>query len=158
MNVRYNKPESVKNLEWLANDEARAKHPTMPYLAPRVYRDDSANGLTRCIVDFLRLTGNQAERINCTGRPIDNTKIVTDVTGFSRRIGSVRWLPTSGQRGTADISAVIRGRAVKIEVKMKDRQSTEQKEYQAQIEQAGGLYWICHSMDEFINNYNMINQ
>jgi len=152
----YKKSESVKLLEQLANDEARRKHPDMPFLAPRLYRDNTANSLTKAIIDFLRLSGWQAERINCTGRPIDQSKVITDVLGDSRRIGSVKWLPTSGQKGTADISAVIQGRAVKIEIKMRDRQSEDQKAYQTSVERAGGLYWLVRSFDEFMNYYNQL--
>lgn len=150
----YRKPDAVKELERLAMDEARFKYPTMPHLAPRKYRDDTANGLTKCIVDFLNYSGHQAERINCTGKFIDNTKIITDVLGDSRSIGSVKWLPTSGQKGTSDISAIIFGKSVKIEVKMKDKQSEDQKAYQQQVERAGGKYWICRSLDGFMNYYN----
>ena len=106
------------------------------------------------IIDYLRFSGWQAERINCTGRSVDNTKVITDVLGDFRRVGSIKWLPTSGQRGTADISATIRGRSVKIEVKMKDKQSQAQKNYQIQIERAAGFYWLCHNMDEFLEQYN----
>lgn len=145
-------------LRELALQDSRQKHPSLPeqYRSIRTYTDKSANGLTRCIIDWLRFNNFQAERINCTGRPIDNTKVVTDVLGDSRRIGSVQWLPTSGQKGTSDISAVIRGKAVKIEVKMRDRQSEDQKSYQLQIEKAGGYYWLVRSFDEFMNFYNQL--
>ena len=145
----------LKELAW---EDSRRKHPDLPdkYRSIRKYTDKSANGLTRCVIDFLRFSGWQAERINCTGRMQDNTKVVTDVLGASRKIGSVQWLPTSGQRGTADISATIRGRSVKIEVKMRDRQSEDQKSYQLQIEKAGGLYWLVRSFDEFYNFYNQL--
>lgn len=149
--------DSLQDLRGLALADSRAKHPTLPegarYVKP--YEDRTANGLTRAIIDFLRFQGWQAERINCTGRRIDGRKVVTDVTGFSRTIGSVKWLPTSGQKGTADISATIRGRSVKIEVKMKDRQSEDQKIYQQQIERAGGQYWLVHSFEEFMKYYNL---
>lgn len=152
----YRKPDAVKLLETLAMDEARLLHPTMPHLAPRKYRDDSANGLTKCIIDFLVFSGHQAERINSTGRYIDNTKIVSDVLGFKKKIGSGQWIKGSGQKGTADISSTILGLSVKIEIKVKDSQSEYQKKYQQQVESAGGLYWICHNMDEFLTLYNGI--
>ena len=120
------------------------------------YTDKTANGLTKCIIDFLRFNGYQAERINCTGRPIDQTKVVTDVLGDMRHIGSVTWLPTSGEKGTSDISATIRGRSVKIEVKIRDKQSEYQKSYQLKIEKAGGYYWLVRSFDEFMNFYNSL--
>lgn len=150
------KSDAIKELETLAIIDNRKAHPTLPDYARciRKYSDKTANGLTTCIIDFLRFKGWQAERINCTGRYQDNTKVVEDVTGFSRRIGSAQWLPTSGQKGTADISATIKGKSVKIEVKIKDRQSEAQKEYQRQVEQAGGLYWLVRSFDEFKQRYD----
>lgn len=140
----------------LALQASRWKHPTMKeeWRCTHNYTDKTANGLTKCIIDFLRFNGYQAERINCTGRYKDNTKVVTDVLGDMRHIGSMKWLPTSGQKGTADISCIVRGRSIKIEVKMKDRQSPDQKKYQEEVERAGGLYWICRSFDEFLNYYN----
>ncbi len=141
-------------LESLAMENARTKHPGMPYLAPRTYRDDTANGLTKCIIDFLRLRGHQAERISCTGRYIDNSKVVTDCLGFKRRIGSGRWIPGSMQRGTADISATILGLSVKVEVKIaKDGQSDKQREYQIQVEQSSGIYIIANSFQHFLDQY-----
>lgn len=132
--------------------EHRVKYPSMPEyarFAPQ-YTDRTANGLTKCVIDFIRLTGGQAERINCTGRYIDKSQTYTDVVGHTRTIGTGQWLPSTGQKGTADISAVILGRAVKIEIKVgKDRQSEAQLEYQAAIENAGGIYLIVRSFEEF---------
>jgi hypothetical protein len=68
----------------------------------------------------------------------------------------MKWIPGSGTKGTADISATIWGKSVKIEAKMKDRQSEDQKKYQAQIERAGGLYWLVRSFKEFLTLYNQI--
>lgn len=147
--------KGLQELKDLALQDSRWKHPTLPakWLSIRNYNDRTANGLTKCIIDYVRFNGYLAERITCTGRPLDNTQIVTDVLGDSRKIGTITWLPTSGQKGTADISAIIRGHSVKIEVKMKDRQSPDQKAYQEQVEKAGGVYWLCHSFDEFLGFY-----
>jgi hypothetical protein len=147
---------SISLLRELALADNRMRHPNLPEQARciRNYSGRTANGLTKCIIDFLNFSGHQAERINCTGRPIDNTKVITDVLGDMRRIGSVNWLPTSGQKGTSDISATIWGKSVKIEVKMRDRQSTDQKSYQLKIEAAGGYYWLVRSFEEFMNFYN----
>jgi len=114
------------------------------------YTDKTSNGLTKAIIDFLRLNGCQAERISVTGRYIDRTKVYTDVVGYTRKIGSGKWIPGSMQPGSADISATIKGRAVKIEVKIgRDRQSDAQKKYQSQVEAAGGLYFISTSFEQF---------
>jgi len=146
---RYVKSDAVRELEQLAMAAARLRYPTMPYLCPRLYRDDSANNLTRCIIDFLRLSGWQAERTNSTGRYLDGSKIVTDCLDRQMKIGSGKWIPGSGQKGASDISATIRGRSVKIEVKTRDCQSPAQKKYQDMIEKAGGVYYVVKDFESF---------
>ena len=152
----YRKPEAVKMLEAIANDEARKRNPNTPpeWLAPRKYRDDNANGLTKCIIDFLKFHGHQAERINNTGRMLDNRKTFTDVVGNRRQIGATKWIPGTGTKGTADIAATVAGRSVKIEVKIgADRQSQAQQEYQKQVEAAGGIYIIARNFEGFYDWY-----
>ena len=132
------------------------KYPSMPpdYIPLYKYTDKTANGLTRAICDFLNLSGCQAERISSTGRMLDNTKIVSDVMGIKRSIGSTKYIKGTGTNGTADISSTIMGYSVKIEVKIgKDRQSADQKKYQEQIELAFGQYWIAKTFDDFYEQY-----
>lgn len=118
------------------------------------YSDRTANGLTKCIVHFLNFTGHQAERISNTGRVIDNRKTYTDVLGRRGTIGSTKWIPGTGTNGTADISATIYGRSVKIEVKVgKDRQSEAQRQYQESVERAGGIYFTADTFGGFIKWY-----
>jgi hypothetical protein len=85
---------------------------------------------------------------------MDRSQTFEDVTGKVRTIGTGQWIPTSGMKGTADISATINGRSVKIEIKMKDKQSEVQREYQRRIEAAGGIYLIVRSFAEFYDWYN----
>ena len=139
--IPYKKSIAVKFLEAMADEAARANNPNTPpeWIAPRRYRDDTANHLTRCIIDFIRLTGNQAERIANTGHRIDTRYTFADVTGRSRTIGS----------------STIKGRSVKIEVKHgSDRQSEAQRAYQSQVQQAGGIYIVASSFEQFLNWYN----
>ena len=152
---RYAKPQAVRELEELADIENVKKHPQFAKYAPKAkYRDDTSNGLTRCIIDFIRLNGGQAERINTTGVPIDRRRQVTDVLGHSRTIGNIEWRTGGGTVGSADISATIRGRSVKIEVKIgKDKQSEAQRQYQQQVEQAGGIYYIARNFTDFHSWY-----
>jgi hypothetical protein len=91
---------------------------------------------------------------------IDNRKTYTDVIGRTKTIGSTKYIPTTGTKGSADISATIAGKSVKIEVKIgKDRQSEHQKVYQDQIENAGGDYFIAKDFDSFYNWFsNFIKQ
>lgn len=153
----YKKPQAVRELESMANADNARKHPNIPinYLAKSTYRDDTANGLTRCIVDYIRLKGGQAERINTIGIPIDTRREVTDILGHRHMIGSLAWRKSSNTVGSADISATIRGRSVKIEVKIgRDRQSEAQRQYQASIEAAGGLYFTAKDFASFLIWYH----
>lgn len=155
MKPRYIKPESVKALERLADENERNKYPDLPYRIAAYYRDDTANGLTKCVIDWIKLNGWQAERINTMGRPIDNRQQVTDVLGRTRTIGGITWVQSTSTTGSADISATINGRSVKIEVKTgKDRQSEAQKKYQEDIEKAGGIYIIVKCFDDFMDWWN----
>ena len=151
------KSSAILLLETMAMDAAKVRYPAAAScgaLAPRKYNDTTANGLTKAIIDFLQLNGWRAERIAVQGRCIDKTQVVTDVLGGRKRIGSVSWIPGQMTPGSADISATIRGRSVKIEVKQKDRQSEAQKRYQESIERAGGTYIIARSFDQFLEWYN----
>lgn len=124
------------------------------YVVRTKYNDNTANGLTKCVIDYINLSGGQAERISNTGRYIDESRIVTDVLGNRKKIGSGKYIKGTGTNGTADISATFKGKSIKIEIKMKDKQSEAQKEYQQAIERAGGVYFICHNFDEFLDKFN----
>lgn len=127
------KSDSIRVLEELMHKRQRSVG-----VAEKIYYEDrTANGLTKCVVDWIKLHDGQAERINTTGRPITTPN-------------GIRWLRSTSTAGSADISATIKGRSVKIEIKIgTDRQSAEQKQYQRDIENAGGIYLIIRHFDEF---------
>lgn len=121
-------------------------------------KESGANDLTRLVIDFLTWNNCQAERISSQGQYRDGKKTVTDVIGRQRTIGTGVWTPSTSTKGTADISATIRGRSVKIEIKWgADRQGDAQKEYQLSIEKAMGIYIIVKTFDDFLiwfDNFN----
>ena len=152
----YQKPQAIKDLENLSYELKRLKYPNIPYLTGYQFEDKTANGLTKAIIAFLRIKGHQAERISTTGRLIDKTKTFTDVTGRSRTIGSIDWIKGAVTKGSADISATIAGRSVKIEVKIgSDRQNPAQKEYQKAIQTAFGIYFMARDFASFVSWYNL---
>lgn len=142
--TRYKKPESVKRLEELALKKQKERFPTFPYHIKPKYKDNTTNALTRCVIDAIVLTGYQAERINTTGTQISTS------TG-------TKWIKGSSTTGSADISATIKGKSVKIEIKCEttgDRyQNEHQKDYQRQIEKAGGVYIVVRNFTEFYTWY-----
>lgn|SRR3990167_1955945 len=152
-----NRSESLKKLKEFALKRKRKQHPHWPdhILTAKNYSDKTANKLTEAIKEFLQMSGWQAERINCMGRMIDRRKTYIDVVGFKRTIGSIEWVRSTGTPGTADISATIKGRSVKIEIKIgADRQSEAQRNYQQNIERSGGVYFIARNFDDFIDWYS----
>jgi len=133
----YHKPDAVKELERLAMDEARRKYPNHPagVLAPRIFRDDSANGLTQCIVKYITLQGGFASRINSTG--IYNKKLH-------------KYIPGTQKKGIADVMATFKGLSLHIEVKHgSDRLSDSQKKIQDEVTQSGGLYYVARDFTSF---------
>ena len=147
-----NKQNKQRFIE-LLTIESKAKYPNMPDHARviKVPTESSANALTKAVIKWIQLHGGQAERINTMGRMIDTRKVVTNVVGQQSLIGSMKYIPTTGTKGSADISAVINGKAVKIEIKYgKDRQSEAQKIYEYEITKAGGIYLIVRTFDDFV--------
>jgi len=135
----YKKPEAIKELERLATEAARLKHPTLPVhaLAPRKFRDDTANSLTCCIVAYISMTGGWASRIGNQGT-------------FKKSIG--RYIPSTAKRGLADVMATYQGKSLHIEVKVgKDRMSEHQRLVETEVTKSGGYYIIARNFTEFKN-------
>lgn len=145
---------TFKDLSLAERAQRRAKYPSVPEhaLIATKYSDKTANGLTKAIIKWFDVEGWQAERISVTGRMLDKRKVVSDVLGHKRVIGSTQYIPSSMRKGSADISCIFHGKALKLEVKIgRDRQSDNQKKYQADIERSGGVYWIVTSWEDFIS-------
>ena len=153
---------ALKLLHEMATNKARQKYIDAGidpnYSVAPVFKVSTANGLTKAVIKFLTLSGWQAERISTTGRPIDKRYEYTDVLGHRKMAGSVKWIPGTIRRGSADISSTIMGRSVKWEVKIKDKQSPDQKSYEQEIKKAGGYYFLIHNIDEFMEIYNKLIQ
>lgn len=132
----YRKPDEVKHLEQLLYEDDLRRHPSMKpeYMAKRKLRDDTAGGLTQCIIAYARLTGAFASRLNNTGI-YRNGK-------FTR---------STARRGLPDVLITGRdGRSIFVEVKVKkDRMSEFQEAVRHDQTQAGGLYYTAHNFTDF---------
>lgn len=134
---RYVKPDSVKELERLANEDARLKHPNVPtiYLAPRKFRDDSTNSLTSCIVAYLNIKGAFVSRLNNGGI-------------YDRKLRKYR--PGTNRKGLPDVLATFQGKSLFIEVKFgKDRLSEAQEKIRDEQEQSGGFFYVARDFTGF---------
>ena len=97
-----------------------------------------SNGLTTAICKYLEWEGHRATRINTAGR-----------------IVAGRYITSTTRKGTADISATIKGRAVMLEIKVgKDKPSAYQLAEQQRERAAGGIYEFIHTIQEFFDFYD----
>ena len=138
-------------------EQLKQKYPNMPeaYIPKTDWTDNSANALTKCVIAWIQFMGGQAERISSQGQYREGAKIPvgSGIMAHTKQLPG-KWTPGQSTKGTADISATIRGRSVKIEIKQKDKQSEAQKQYQQAIENAGGVYIIVRNFDDFVIWYN----
>jgi hypothetical protein len=77
---------------------------------------------------------------------------------YDQRLGIYR-KGSGATAGMADVNAVMGGKSVSIEVKIgKDKIRESQLKVKAQIEQAGGVYIIVRSFDDFLQQIEEINK
>ena len=123
------------------------------YLEPKIPKVDTANGLTTFICNYLAWMGHRATRINVMGRLIDGV----EKQPSGAKIGVKKWLPSSTRKGSADISATIKGRSVMIEIKVgRDKPRPDQLSEQIRERKAGGIYEFIGTPDEFFELYDKI--
>jgi uncharacterized membrane protein YheB (UPF0754 family) len=131
----YKKPEAVRELERMADAEARRLHPTCPALAPRKFRDDCANSLTACIVKYITLKGGFASRISNQGT-------------FNRKLN--KYILSTSRKGLADVMGTYKKISLHVEVKIRrDRQSESQKKIESEVIRAGGRYYLARNFTDF---------
>lgn len=132
-------PNNLKELAKLADQLNAEKHPDLPphVLVRKKFKDTTANDLTKTIIwDMYHVRGGVAYRIN--------NGAIYDVKRKVYRKGVQR-------KGVPDIIGIIDGRFYGIEVKIgKDRQSADQKEIEREIKEAGGVYFIAKSYDDYL--------
>ncbi|MDR3705336.1 MAG: hypothetical protein P4L28_05455 [Paludibacteraceae bacterium] len=134
--AKYNKPNSIKLFE-REYDNWYYKGKDVPYKVKSSFRDDKANELTKLIVAYCKVHGYFAARVNSTGT-------------YSAKLG--KYIHSGARAGMADVTAVINGKHVSIEIKAgHDRPRPEQLKVQNEVEAAGGRYLFVHSFDDFLS-------
>ena len=111
------------------------------YSPPNMPKVNTANGLTLFICNYINWMGYRATRISTTGRQVGG-----------------RWIYGTTRKGTADISATLKGgKAVMIEIKVgKDRASEHQLKEQAKERAAGGIYEFISTPEQFFELFDRV--
>lgn len=151
------KKGALKELERLAYDRKREQYPNVStHCLPRSkFSDSSANNLTKAILAWLELNGHKAWRQSSEGRYRQGHQY-TDCIGRVH-IAKGKFIPGTN-KGHGDVASIIGGQFVSWEVKMKDKQSEKQKQFQEEVEASGGKYFIVRSFDEFMSRYKTLTQ
>jgi len=112
----------------------------------------TANGLTKFIVNYINWTGGNATRVSSSGRYIEQKN------SLGHKIaGSGKFIPSTTKKGTADITATIAGRSVKIEIKVgNDKPSEWQLKEQERERKAGGYYEFISTPEQFFLFYDKL--
>ena len=146
----------IEILKQMNLQDQRNKYPTVPEHArvrPK-YSDKNANGLTKCIVDYINFIGGIAERRNNQGQWVMPVTY-TNVFGKEQLLQKGKWIKGSGLNGTSDVSGVYNGIPVSIEVKIgRDKMSDDQLKYKQRFERAGGKHFIAKNFTDFFNEFN----
>lgn len=97
---------------------------------------ESANALTKRIVEHIRNRGHFATRLQSTGTYREDLK---------------KFVPSQQRVGLPDVMAVISSQATFIEIKVgRDRLSADQKSAIAELEKAGALVFVAQDFDSFL--------
>ena len=110
------------------------------YCSPTLPKYKTANGLTKFITNYILWAGWRATRVNTMGRQVGG-----------------KWIPGTTRKGTADISATIKGRSIMIEIKVgKDKASEYQLKEQELERKSGGIFEFISTPEEFFTLYDYI--
>jgi hypothetical protein len=110
------------------------------YSPPNIPKVNTANGLTLFICNYINWMGYRATRISTTGRQVGG-----------------RWIYGTTRKGTADIGATIKGRAVQIEIKVgNDKASVYQLQEQEKERKSGGIYEFISTPEQFFELFDRV--
>ena len=143
--LQYRKPDSIKELESMIYKN-HYKDSTLPhqYRSKFHFRDDTSNGLTKCIIAYLKIQGAFVTRLNTTG---------------IYRADLKRFVPNTQKKGMGDVFAMYKGVSIQIEVKIgRDRMSAAQQKIKAEFEQSRGYYFIAKNFESFKKWFDLFIQ
>jgi len=126
---------------------------------PKPYNLNKTSQLEKAICDWINLSGYKAERVHVQGRILTPERVTYNViTGKRQTIEKAKYIPTTGAKGSADISATCMNKSgvvmsLRIEVKngyTNDFMRPDQVKYKEEHERAGGTYIVVRYFSDFV--------
>lgn len=113
-------------------------------------KQSPANALTSAVIQYIRLQGGCAARINVMG-------VYDQSTGKYRASGSTKGVEDVDAVMPVNVSGLRIGLKVAVEIKIgRDTQSDDQKQRQSDLTKAGGVYIIAKTFDQFKQDWDNI--
>lgn len=134
---------------WMTNDEQIAQW-KRAFPDKKIRKRSPANALTEAVRDYATLKGCATARVNTTGLWVEKEQ---------------KFLTTNATKGFEDIDVILPivingirvGLKVAVEVKIgDDRQSKFQKLRQQRVQEAGGVYMIAKTFDQFKIDFDAV--
>lgn len=152
---------ALKTLQQVKHRIDCQEHPNVPpaYIPLCKFALTKTNDIERAIVLWFALHGYKAERVKVQGRKVGSDVVYhNQITGKVQVIDKAKYIPSSGAKGSADISATCRDKSggvmsLRIEVKnsyTNDRVRPDQVKYKEEHERSGGTYIVIHTFGELM--------
>lgn len=134
---------------WMTDPEQIAQW-NRAFPTKKIRKRSPANSLTEAVRDYATLKGCATARVNTTGLWVEKEQ---------------KFLTTNATKGFEDIDVILPivingirvGLKVAVEVKIgDDRQSKFQKLRQQRVQEAGGVYIIAKTFDQFKTDFDAV--
>lgn len=132
------------------------------YTKPKYPKVETANGLTKYIIDILNWFGHHGESTKNMGTPRKKSHERMDIfTGETYEVVTgIEWTKGAGTTGTTDVKGHFKSVNHKfpipiyIEIKIKkDTKKDAQIKYEKKVTSTGALHCYCKTPDDFVTFY-----
>lgn len=136
------------------------------HYAPKPYpKVNTANGLSRMVVDTLLWLGHHGERTNTMGVPVKKYRPKFNIfSGKTEMLeNGIKWRKGSGTKGSSDVKGHVNNPKhqfpipVYVEIKIgRDSMSEDQEKYEKQVTKTGALYCIVKTPEDWFAFYDYV--
>ena len=148
-----------RDYEAMKMAKLRKKHPGMENeelmryfgMGAKMKPPKSAAQFEALITEYVHMKGGISTKVSVMGRSVVKKTKVTDVVGRKNTIIDETYIPSTTKKGTSDLILSYKNHVLYTEVKFSktDRQSEDQKKFEAHVVKSGSQYRIVKTLDDF---------